>query len=57
MGPVITSASISPTTVTTQGSYLVTVTVETTVLTIAEAEALTLTQMNQVPLEYMTERS
>lgn len=54
-GPTITSAAISPTTVETRGAYLVTVVVEDLPLTIAEAESLTLTEMNQVPIEYMRE--
>lgn len=57
MGPVITSAAISPATVDVQGAYLVTVTVEDHPLTIGEAETLTIRQMDAVSLEYMTERS
>lgn len=56
-GLTITSAAVSPTTVEVQGAYLVTVEVEERPLTIGEAETLTLTQINTVPLGYMTERS
>lgn len=56
-GPTITAATVSPATVEVQGAYLVTVVVEDRQLTIAEAETLTLTQINTVPIEYMTERS
>jgi|GEM_PF-3808567 len=56
-GTNITSAAVSPATVEVQGSYLVTVAVEEQPLTIAEAQTMTLTEMQAVPLAYMTERS
>lgn len=57
MGPIITSAAISPSQVVTGGAYLVTVVVEDPILTIAKAETMTLTEIETVPLEKMTERS
>ena len=56
-GPNITSAQISPSTVEANGSYMVTVVVTLEQLTISEAQAMTLDQIQQVPLDYMRERS
>lgn len=56
-GPNITSAQISPSTVEVNGSYMVTVVVTLEQLKISEAQAMTMDQIQQVPLDYMRERS